>query len=131
MPEILPVLVGTVVAFVIGFAYYAVLGDRLVAARVGTAGAAADTRPSPSVLGVEVVRCLVLAAVVVGLAAAADVDTWWGGLLLGLVLWVGFPLVLLSGAVVHERTPVRLAALHGGDWLVKLLALGLIAGLWP
>ena len=47
----------------------------------------------------------------------------------GLALWVGFPLVLWTGAVVHEDTPVRLAALHGGDWLLKLLALGLLAGL--
>lgn len=37
------------------------------------------------------------------------------------MLWVGFPLVLWTGAVVHERTPPALAAIHAGDWLVKLL----------
>ena len=62
--------------------------------------------------------------------SAAGVGSWWGGLVLGLVLWIGFPLVLWTGAMVHERTPLRTAALHGGDWLVKLLALGLLAGLW-
>jgi hypothetical protein len=43
-----------------------------------------------------------------------------------LALWVGFPLVLWVGAVVHERTPLKLAAIHGGDWLIKLLAIGVI-----
>jgi hypothetical protein len=49
-----------------------------------------------------------------------------GGALLGLVLWVGFPLVLWTGAVIHEATPVRLAALHAGDWLLKLLLIGVV-----
>ena len=48
------------------------------------------------------------------------------GLLLGLVLWIGFPLVLWIGAVIHEATPVGLAAVHAGDWLVKLLLVGAI-----
>ena len=49
-----------------------------------------------------------------------------GGLLLGLALWIGFPLVLWVGAIVHEKTPVRLAAIHAGDWLVKLPAVGVL-----
>lgn len=117
---VLPVLVGTVVAFLTGGIWYGVLGT-----------AVAAEGPAPRwVYGVEIVRCLVLAAVVVGLAAAVGVGAWWSGLVLGLVLWIGFPLVLWTGAITHERTPLRTAALHGGDWLVKLLALGLLAGLW-
>jgi hypothetical protein len=77
-------------------------------------------------LAVEVLRCLVLAAVVAGLASQIDIDEWTGGLLLGLVLWVGFPFVLWTGAVIHENTPVRLAALHAGDWLLKLVLIGVI-----
>ncbi len=117
---ILPTLVGTVVAFLIGGVWYGVFGTAVVR----------DTPAPRWTYGVEVVRCLVLAAVVVGLAAAAGVESWWAGLLLGTVLWIGFPLVLWTGAMLHERTPLRTAALHGGDWLVKLLALGLVAGLW-
>ena len=51
-----------------------------------------------------------------------------GGLALGAALFAGFPLVLWVGAIVHEGTPVRQAVLHGGDWLLKLLALGVIVG---
>jgi Protein of unknown function (DUF1761) len=48
-----------------------------------------------------------------------------GALLLGLALWIGFPFVLWTGAVVHEKTPWKLAAIHAGDWLPKLLAVAM------
>ncbi len=28
----------------------------------------------------------------------------------------------------HERVPPKLAAIHGGDWLVKLVGVGLVVG---
>jgi hypothetical protein len=106
------IAVATVAAFISGGAYYSVLGPD------------ADEPMPPWKLAVEVLRCLVLAAVVAGLASQIDIDEWTGGLLLGLVLWVGFPFVLWTGAVIHENTPIRLAALHAGDWLLKLLLIG-------
>ena len=84
----------------------------------------------PWKLAVELLRCLILATVVAGLAAQGEIDEWAGGLVLGLALWIGFPLVLWIGAVIHERTPVRLAMIHGGDWLVKLLLVGVIVSVW-
>jgi hypothetical protein len=50
--------------------------------------------------------------------------------LLGLALWLAFPVILLLGSVVHERVPWQLAALHAGDWLVKLLVVSLVVGTW-
>lgn len=49
---------------------------------------------------------------------------------LALALWVAFPAVLLAGSVFHERVPVPLAAIHAGDWLIKLLLITGIVGLW-
>ena len=69
-----------------------------------------------------------LAGVVTALAVLTGADTWWQGLLLGVLLFVGFPLVLWTGALWHERTPLRTALVHGGDWLVKLLAVGALVG---
>jgi hypothetical protein len=117
MPDLLSILAATVAAFVIGSTYYSLVG-----------GPGGETPPWK--LAVEVLRCLVLAAVVGGLAVRGDVDDLGGGLVLGLALWVGFPLVLWAGAVVWESTPLRQAALHGGDWLVKLLAVGAIVSVW-
>ncbi|WP_214405574.1 DUF1761 family protein [Pseudonocardia lacus] len=129
MPEldVVEVLVAAALTFVVGAVYYAVLGGRLAAAR------GAGPAPAPMrwwTMPAEVVRSLVLAVAVLGLAAAVGVDDAGAGLVLGLVLFAGFPLVLWSGAVVHEGTPPAPAALHAGDWLVKLLALGLLAGVW-
>ena len=114
MPE---VLVAAVAAFVIGSTYYSLVG-----------GPGGETPPWK--LAIEVLRCLVLAAVVAGLAARGEVETLAGWLLLGLALWAGFPLVLWSGAMLWERTPFRTAALHAGDWLAKLLAVGAIVSVW-
>ena len=129
MPDLnfVVVLVATVLCFVLGAVYYGVLGGRLAEV---SAAAASGAGPAPWTMAIEVLRCLVLAAVVAGLAARARVDTWAGGSLLGLVLWIGFPLVLWVGAIVHEKTPWRLAAIHAGDWLLKLIAVGVVVGVW-
>lgn len=121
-------VVAALVAFALGAVYYTVLGRQLAAAREAEAPSPAP--PPGWTFAAELGRCLVLAAVVDVLAGWTGSNTWAEGLLLGLVLWIGFPLVLWVGAIVHERTPWRLAAIHAGDWLVKLLVLGTIIGAW-
>ena len=124
--DVVAVLIATVAAFLLGGGYYAALGDQLAAA----SGPDASTgSTAPWMVGVELGRCLVLSAVVAGLAAQGDIDGLAGGLALGLALWIGFPLVLWIGAIVHEGTRVRLAAIHAGDWLIKLLAISAIVSL--
>ena len=123
--------------FVAAFGYYAALGGQLVAARGnagasagGTDTAAADDRPAAWIPLFELVKHLLLAAVVAGLVVAIGLDTWLEALVLGLALWVGFPVVLLAGSVVHEKVPWRLAAIHAGDWFAKLLIVALIVAVW-
>lgn len=129
MPDLnlLAVLVATIIAFGLGATYYTVLGDQL--ARASAAAAPAD-HPAPWTIAVELLRCLVLAVVIAALASWADIGGWTGGLVLGLTLWIGFPLVLWTGAIVHERTPWRLAGIHAGDWLVKLPVVAMIVSVW-
>lgn len=130
MPEVnlLAILAATIAAFMSGATYYAVFGEQL--AEVSDA-AAAGGQPPPWKLAVELLRCLIIAAVVAGLASQGGIDEWTGGLLLGLALWIGFPFVLWTGAMIHEDTPLKLAVIHGGDWLVKLLVVALIVTVWP
>ena len=122
----LAVLVGTVAAFVVGATYYAMLGEQL--ARVSEA-AAAEEQPPPWKIAAELLRCLLIAAVVAGLASQGGINAWTGGLLLGLALWIGFPFVLWTGAVIHENAPWKLAAIHAGDWLVKLVVVAVAVSL--
>jgi len=125
--DILAVAAVTVLAFVLSGAYYAVLGDQL--ATVSPAAAAGDA-PGWTVAA-ELARTLVVVTVVAGLAVETGTDGWAGGVLLGLALWVGFPLVLWVGALVHERTPAKLAAIHAGDWLIKLPVVAAVVSAWP
>jgi hypothetical protein len=59
-----------------------------------------------------------------------DIADWTDGVLLGLSLWIGLPVVLWVGAVMWERIPPRLAAIHAGDWLLKLLVIAVLVTLW-
>ena len=79
---------------------------------------------------VELLRTLAVTCVVAVVVALGDVEGWLAGAALGVVLWVGFPVVLLSGSVVHEKVPWRLAGLHAGDWLVKLVLVSVVLSAW-
>ena len=115
--------VATVAAFIVSSVYYS-----LMPAVPMAAGATPDTgRPAPWQIAAELVRSAITAGLVAGLLAAGGWDGAAAGALLGLVLWV-LPFVILTGSVVWERVPVPRAALHIGDWLVKLVAIGTIVG---
>jgi len=120
----LAIIVAAVTAFLAAGGYYAALGKQLEK----FSSAPADM--PPWLLAVEVAKHLVVAAVVAGIAAGIGITGWPPAVLLGLALWVGFPVILLLGSVVHEKVPWRLAALHAGDWLVKLLLIAVIVGVW-
>ena len=78
----------------------------------------------------ELVRSLVVASVLAGLASKLGITEWTDAVLLGLAMWVGFPVVLLLGSVIWEKVPGKLAAIHAGDWLLKLLVVSIIVSLW-
>ena len=120
----LAIIVAAIAAFLSAGGYYTALGKQLEK----FSSAPADM--PPCLLGVEVARHLVVAAVVAGLTAGIGITAWPPAVLLGLALWFGFPVLLLLGSVVHEKVPWRLAALHAGDLLVKLLLIAVIVGVW-
>ena len=124
---VLAAAVATVAAFLLGAAWYAPLGATL--ARLSPAYADARPMGAREVL-LELLRCATLATVVTILLGRLDPGGVAGAAGTGLLLWAGFPAVLLTGSVLHERVPWRLAAIHAGDWLVKLVVISVIAGLW-
>jgi hypothetical protein len=118
-------------AFALSSVYYSVFGKQLAALSPAYADAASGTtRPSAWKLLVELVRGLVVAAVVAGLARELDITDWTGAVALGFALWIGFPIVLWVGAVMWEKVPWRLAAIHAGDWLMKVLVITILVGVW-
>jgi len=80
---------------------------------------------------IELVRCFVLAYVIARFTALLGVSSWMGAVHLGLFLWIGFPVILLAGSVLWENVPWKVAAIHAGDWLVKLLVIPIVVSVWP
>src|SRR5215210_3936769 len=123
---VLGIAVASVAAFVLSSLYYVAttpverrrLGDR----------APDRGSPAPWKAATELLRTAVVAGVFAWLATRADLLDLPGSLLLALVVWIGFPVVLLSGSVIWERVPVVTAAIHAGDWLLKLLLIGAVLG---
>lgn len=87
-------------------------------------------RPSPVKMLLELVRNLVLVTVVAYLVGTASINEWSGALIFGLGLWIGFPLILLTGSIMWDKVPAKLAAIHAGDWLIKLVVVTSLLTLW-
>ncbi|MEU7858473.1 DUF1761 domain-containing protein [Nonomuraea sp. NPDC049141] len=129
MASVISVVVASIVVFVLSSAYSALLTPtekRLLGERAPDRG----DRPPPLKILLELARSLVVAAVISGLARYAGLTDVRSAVVLGLVLWVGFPAVLLTGSMMWEKTPAVTAALHAGDWLIKILATSAIVGAW-
>jgi len=76
-----------------------------------------------------VVQSLVVAFMLAYFVVHLGIIDWKGAVRLGALVWV-FPAMILLGSVVHENVPLMLAAIHAGDWLVKLLLMTVILGVW-
>jgi hypothetical protein len=104
-------------AVVVSTAWYTAFGRQL--ARLDDAYAEGG-RPPAWVVPVELARSATVAAAVAVLAQRSGTRRLAGAARLATGLWVAFPAVLLTGSVVHEKVPWKLAAIHGGDWFLKL-----------
>jgi hypothetical protein len=125
----LAVAVAAVVAFIAGSIYYALLTP--LEQRVLGPAAPDRGKPHPAKAVAELVRTAVLASVLAWVGSRAGLLDLPGGLGLAALLWLGFPAVLLTGSMLWEGTPLVTAALHAGDWLLKLALVAVVLGLIP
>jgi Protein of unknown function (DUF1761) len=126
----LAIAVATVVAFVEGSLYYSPFMFGPLWMRLSGMDASAAAKVSPWAVVGEITRDFVLTYVVARLVARLTDANWRSATGLGLWLWVGFPLMLLSGSVMWQGVSWKIAAIHAGDWLVKLLLITTIVGAW-
>lgn len=118
------VVVATAAAFVTSSVYY----TAVTPLEHSVLGDAAPHRGRPSALKAvtELARTAMVAGVFAWLASRADLQTLPGVLALAAILWAGFPLALLTGAVLWEGVAPVTAAIHSGDWLLKLLLIAAV-----
>ncbi len=128
--RILPVVVAALAAFVLSAVWYGAFGQEMAKLHPAYADAAAAARPPAWKMLVELFRSLVLASVLAHLAVSLGISDWKAAALLGFLLWVGFPVVLWAGAILWENVPAKLAAIHAGDWLAKLVLIAVVVGVW-
>jgi hypothetical protein len=114
-----------------GFVFAAVYYTVLAQARAEVSSVAADaSRPPAWLMALEFAKAVIVAAVLAVVLALADITELTGALGLALGLWVAFPVVLLIGSVTQEGVSPKLAAIHAGDWLAKLLIIAVIVTVW-
>ena len=78
----------------------------------------------------EIVRTLVITFVVARLIALLGGSDWKGAVGLALWLWFGFSGMMWVGAIMWEKAPWQVAAIHSGDWLLKTILIAVIVGVW-
>ena len=127
------VLVAAIVVFVLGWLWYSPLlfyKPWMRARGLDPGAAMAGAKMPAGKLVIELVRCLILAYIIAHFVAALGISNWLIAAHFGLLLWVAFPVVLLTGSVLWENIPVKVAVIHAGDWLVKLLVIPIIVSVW-
>jgi uncharacterized protein involved in cysteine biosynthesis len=123
---VLGIAVAAVAAFIASSVYYALASP--VERKVLGDTALDRGRPGTWKIVAELVRTMLVAAVFAWIAAQADRLSLPDTLPLALVLWIGFPVALLTGSVAWEKVAPVTAAMHAGDWLLKLLLIAAIVG---
>ena len=126
--NLVAVTVCTVTAFVLSSIWYMALGK--VRAQLLGLDLHKERRPKPQNILLELLRTFILALVFAIILSELKDSSLHGSILLGLRLWLAFPLILLSGSVLWDKVPKKLAAIHAGDWFIKLLVIALIVGAW-
>ena len=130
--NLVAVLVTAVAIFVLGWLWYSPLlffNPWMRLRGLDPAAAMANAKMPMGKLGIEFARCFILAYVVAGIVTHGEPNVF-GAAHIGLILWVGFPVILLTGSVIWDNVPWKVAAIHAGDWLVKLLVISIIASVW-
>ena len=123
------IFVAAIAAFVFSSLYYSplLLGGvwRTVDPVVTTAA-----KPSGATALVEFGRTLVITLVIARVLAMLQVADWKSAVQLAVLLWLGFSAAMWVGAIMWEKTPWPVAAIHSGDWLVKTVLIAFILGVW-
>ena len=125
----LRVAAAAVAAFVASLAWYMVFGGAMAELSNADLSTAADTTSPVWATLFVVAQSLVVASVLAFFVSRLDIADRRAALRLGALVWI-FPASILLGSVVHENVPPALAAIHAGDWLVKLLLISVLLGTW-
>ena len=124
----LAVVVAAIAAVVIGILYYGVagLGDRL--ARL--VGSTPVGRPGPAQLAIGIVVALVNAWVLAVLSLNLGASSLTDGVMLGVLVWLGFMATLSGAQVAFQGRPWNAWLITNAHDVVVQVVMGAIVTLW-
>ncbi len=73
---------------------------------------------------------LAMVLVLIVLIKLASITTGTGGVVIGLLTWIGFVVPLEMGELVWEKVPFKLFLMRTGNQLVGIAAASFILGAW-
>src|SRR6266568_3767357 len=125
------VIAATIVSFVISGLWYGPVFGKMWMAALGRTEADKEAMrkqaPKGSVVGSFVLGILLQYARLANVGLPAGVA---GGLVVGLLVWFGFPLFGMITGGIFEGRPGKLVGLNVSHALVSFLAMGLVLGIW-
>ena len=121
----LSLIIAAGAAFMASFVWYIIFAKQ----RAKLSGVSAG-QPQPLKIFGEFIKNIILALVLSYFVSSLGIGTWLSIAGLSLTLWIGFPVLILISSVTYEKVPFKLAAIHAGDWLLKLALITAIVGFW-
>jgi len=75
-------------------------------------------------------RELIVAVVLANLIVKLNLTDWKNTTRFILLLWLAFHAVGMAGAILWDNMQWQLGAVHAGDWLMKMLYMGIVLTKW-
>lgn len=120
--KIISIVLATIAGFIVSGIWYTLFGS-LWQQLKGVADATAAEEAGLGVMIGELARTFILACVLAYFVLILELKTWVSTIRFGVIIWIGFPSLILLGSVLHENVHPGIAAIHTGDWLVKLVVM--------
>lgn len=132
----LAVIVAALVYFAIGAIWYipqTPMGKMWATAMGFVSHPGEGNQPNPTIYALPLLGHVVTAAVTAALARALQVQTVGDGVMLGLLVWLGYHVpnwILASIFNPHAKKPMTLIVLYNAHHLLGMIAVGAIVGGW-
>jgi hypothetical protein len=121
------IIITGLIAFVLSIVYYSPL-------LFGEIWEKYRHAPNPSIPQWTIVfapfRELIVSFVLAKLIVQINITNWKATTKLMLLLWLAFHAIGMIGAILWDNMQWQLGAVHAGDWLMKMIFMGIVLTIW-